>query len=192
MEVATEIATASTEPDKTPAWDNDAWATSEDFLELVDLFWPQGITLDVFGARHAKVEADRIFLLDEGEDAYDESWDTASHNRVWVQSPYSKPNPTASAERVVYFTQAIENMEVLDLRLCSPGSEAWKKFVWPFASAIVWCGRMAFIAPPGHPKAGKVVEGNRHDLACVYHGPHSQRVRDVFQTIGGYPVTVLR
>lgn len=197
MDLANESASASAANEVPPGHDKDAFATPRKMVELVDLFWPLGVTLDPFGARHALIEADRVFYLDEGEDAYSESWDTHAFNRVWVNGPYSKRNPTDIAERVVGMAQVVAEMEVLDLRPCSPGSLLWKRFIWPFATAIAWVGRMSFVAPPNYRdpngvlREGEEIDGNRNDVALVYHGPHSSRFEKVFGTLGGYPVTVI-
>jgi hypothetical protein len=192
MDVATDDGSSTAANNIPPAFDKDSFATPRGLLALVDTFWPLGITLDPFGARHSLVESDLVYYKDDGTDAYVESWDTHACNRVWVNGPYSQPHPTDIAERVVAMTQLVNEMEVLDLRPCAPGSKCWKEHIWPHATAIAWIGRMSFVAPPGHPRAGEEIDGNRNDVALVYHGPHAQRFAFVFGTIGGYPVTVIR
>ena len=176
---------------------SDRYLTHGAPLDVLSALWPDGADLDPFHdpARSGQLGR-RVFDLRAGEDAYALDWGGAG-DRVWVNGPYSGANPQRTAERCARFS--LRGVEILNLCPAAPGATYWKRYIWPNADAIAWCGRLAFepavdmLAKDGRivAKAGEVKGGNRTEIALVYFGPEGSRFKTICEVLAGWPAQAL-
>ena len=182
----------------------DRWQTPPDVVELLDALWPDGIDLDPFGdpSPHCVVKARASFDIRRGEDAYALTWADAlapsCNGSIFANGPYSADNPARTMRAIaLHLRTAGRYTEVANLCPAAPGSNYWRRFAWPWANAIAWMGRTAFVAGVDIVKNGRTVaragdrvHGNRTELALVYNGPRVSTFERLLQG-AGYPVVTL-
>lgn len=175
----------------TPEVASDTYGTPESVLEPVRRFWSDVIDLDPFHDPNSIVGARRTIDVRKGGDGYTDSWMRAP--TVWVNGPYSGDHPKRTA--AVCARRACPPREILNLCPAAPGSTYWREWVWPYANAIAWLGRLSFRAGRRMELAGRVVEpgalvhGNRTEIALVYHGVRPYQLAACFNR---WQVTPLR
>lgn len=184
------------EHDESPS---DCYLTVGAPLEIMAALWPRGADLDPFhDPRRKGASLGRTtFDLRRGEDAYTLPWVQPNVARVWCNGPYSGRNPGRTAKACARWRS--EGLEILNLCPAAPGSDYWKRYVWPWATAIAWCGRLAFQAAVDMPdktgavrvKAGTVAGGNRTEISLVHMGDDPDRFVTIARSLGGYPAQVL-
>lgn len=171
----------------------DCWVTPPGQLELIDLLWPEGIDLDPFWDPEGLVKTREHFDIRKGEDAYAETWgDYGTH--VFANGPYSGGHPVKTALRCALFGS--RQRHILSLCPAAPGSNYWKRWVWPRVNAIAWLGRLSFIAGrdlyDGNGKLthkqGELVHGNRTEIAMNYQGPEAHTFTELWKG-AGFPVS---
>lgn len=173
---------------------SDCWVTPPKIANLVYTFWPGGIDFDPFMDPAQVIKTADGFNIRNGQDAYQRPW---RGRRIWVQGPYSKKNPHRTAEKVAIEADQ-SDAEFMNLCPASPGSDYWGQWVWPYADAVAWLGRVPFMAgrEMRDKKTGEIVckkgqirNGNRTEIALVYRGPLAER----FKAVWGlhYPTQIL-
>lgn len=173
----------------------DRWQTPPEIVELLDVLVPEGIGLDPFHdpSPHCLIRARHTFDIRNGEDAYTTTWPIVES--VHVNGPYSADHPARTLRAIAVFTRTLgDSAEVFNLCPAAPGSVYWKRWAWPYASAIAWMGRTSFVAGVDIVKddrvvarAGDLVHGNRTEIAWIYNGPRPDRFARVLRG-AGYPV----
>lgn len=186
-------------PESAPEKASDRYLTHGAPLDVMAMLWPRGADLDPFHdpARKGPPLGRTVFDLRHGQDAYALDWGGAG-TRVWANGPYSGGNPRRTAERVALY--ALEGLEIMNLCPAAPGSDYWKRFVWPTMNAIAWCGRLAFEAAVDMTnrdgelvcKKGEVKGGNRTEIALCYAGHEPERFKSICEVVAGWPAQVLR
>lgn len=185
-------------PDQISEWvekPKDCWITPRGQLDLIDLMWPEGIDLDPFWDPEGLVKASEGFDIRKGDDAYQMVWADYG-SQVFANGPYSGSQPAKTAKHCARF--GAMGRQILSLCPAAPGSNYWKKWVWPRVSAIAWLGRLSFIAGRDiHDgkgtlvhKQGTLVHGNRTEIAMNYQGPEVHTFQELWKG-AGFPVTVV-
>lgn len=141
------------------------------------------IDLDPFHEADSHTRANKTIDARSGGNAYVDHW--VGRNAL-ANGPYSARYPAATAHRCAEM-HVQHGLEVFNLCPAAPGSDYWRSWVWPNATAIVWLGRLAFEAAVDIVKDGKIVcpkgtaqNGNRTEIAMPYLGDRPDRVRQVF------------
>lgn len=177
---------------------SDRYLTTGASLDIIRSLWPGGADLDPFHDPERRDPLARIlFDLRAGQDAYVLDWADIGIRRVWVNGPYSRGNPARTAERCALYRD--RGLELLNLCPASPGSDYWRRWVWPWASAIAWCGRESFRAAVDmfdsegelRCKAGEVQDQNRTEISLVYLGDEPDRFVELARVLAGWPAQVL-
>lgn len=182
----------------------DCWLTQGQIGEVVEReIWPEGIGLDPFGHPAQRIRARVVLDLRDGWDAYRAPTPRENAARwlehaptgartVWVNGPYSGRFPLETAKicaSVVFFGVP----EILNLCLCAPGSAYWRRYVWPWASAVAWAGRLPFVAGErvANYSPGELAKGNRSSMALVYYGARVDAFERASRALG-WPVSRTR
>lgn len=166
----------------------DRYMTTSDLLDAISDVWPEGIDLDPFHDPSSIVDAVHTLDVRRGEDAYRAPWSEVLRTKigerpsvqpwtVFANGPYSSDNPAKTAAACARALR--DGCRVMSLCPAAPGSEYWRRFVWPWATAIAWLGRWSFVAGTDIPdKSGRViarkgdrVHGNRTEIAMLHLGP---------------------
>ncbi len=146
------------------------------------------VGLDVFHDPQSLLEAAVALDVRKGWDAYGGTpWEILcppDNQSIHANGPYSKGNPKRTAE--IIHAMVVDRGwkgEVFNLTPCAPGSKYWRDYIWPVADAVVWLGRMSFVAGRDLPNAkqGEVCNGNRAEVALIYTG---RRVHYVSESWG--------
>jgi hypothetical protein len=175
-----------------PTWldPQNRYLTNDEIMNAVARMWKE-IDLDPFWDPEQSWSANYVFDARRGEDAYAIDWTSPLDRlpvRALVNGPYSAAAKTA--ERIagqlrVYGRHALH---VISICPAAPGSDYWRRHVWPYASAVAWLGRAAFPAAVDIVDgagslvcaAGEIKTGNRTEIAALYYGSEAPLFRDAF------------
>lgn len=170
-------------PDDVSLEASDCYITPRWVVELVECCEPEGIDLDPFHHPRTHVRARHRIDARGGGNAYVDPWPGLV---VFANGPYSKRYPQSTARRCAW--ARARGQRVWNLGPAAPGSDYWARYVWPWASAIVWLGRLGFEAGEDvYNKKGELVcrqghtsNQNRTEIAMAYAGDDPDLVRSVF------------
>ena len=170
-------------PDDVSLQPSDRYLTPSWITDKIRLVHPGGIDLDPFHDPHGSTGAKLMIDAREGGNAYRDPWPGVV---VFANGPYSGRYPQRTAERCAW--ARAQGKQVWNLCPAAVGSDYWRRLVWPWATAIVWLGRLGFApAVDVHANdgrlvcpAGKAQGGNRTEIAMVAAVDCPERVRDVF------------
>lgn len=163
-------AKAEAEPDE---FDRDRYCTPGHVMADVRYFWTTGIGLDVCGDSKSVVHPLREFNIRKGQNALVLDWGEAltralretqtTHwmRTIWVQPPYSNPEPFM--EVAVRVSQMIPDVELLALIPGTPATKWWSRYVTTHARAVCLWGpeRINFL------KNGIADKGTRQESTMV-------------------------
>jgi hypothetical protein len=120
-------------PDATTDW----YCTPPEVLEAVYRFWSDGIDLDPCSNEHSLVVARRSICLPEDGLTWD-GWE----GRVWVNPPYSDPDPWLAK---CDWSANEKGAECLAFVKVDTSTQWWRKWVWGRAQLVCfWHKRVAF------------------------------------------------
>lgn len=161
----------------------DRYLTPQWVLDCIAAIWPLGIDLDPFHDPRSHVVARHRIDIRQGGNAYADPWPGV---RTFANGPYSGQYPQHTAKRCGW--KRAQGDEVISLCPAAPGSAYWSRWVWPWATSIVWLGRLPFeaatdiYAKDGRLicKAGQTLKQNRTEIALVCSVDDPHLVRRVF------------
>lgn len=195
-------------PDLTPTFEekaSDCWITPPEVFDLYDQAWDGGHDFDPFFDPETPIRSARTLDVRSGCDAFRDALEVVRDEvamnlrcRVHVNAPYSAGHPPRTAE--LCHRMRIAGAEVANLCIAEPGLDYWDQWIFPTATAVVWLGRLPFVAGRDmYDKAGKLTyrkgqraKNNRYSVALVLHvdDPHpwKHRARKIFDK----PTSLLR
>lgn len=171
--------------------DSDRYLTSEWLMDKVRDFTAQRVGVDYFHEEGSHVDPAFGVNVREGEDGYNPI-DTDLLLTVygidvgvcvhWLNGGYSGKLPQKTARLAARIRASYPMAHVLNLCPAAPGSNYWRRHVWPHVTAIAWMGRLGFEAAVDQfDKTGRLVckkgetrNGNRTEIALCYSGPWSR------------------
>ena len=126
---------------------NKDWCTPKKLVDAIRQVWGGNIDLDPCSNIHSVVEAKTEFLLPEIDGLFEE-W---SYPTVYVNPPYGSDKARGTSirdwfKKIVISYQKYHN-EIIALVPVATNTTHWKKYVFPFASAIcfLYDTRLKFI-----------------------------------------------
>ena len=135
-------------------------------LEPLHRFWPGGIALDPCGSPGGLVRADRVLLIENGDDGLSEAWP----DRTFINPPYR--------DLKKWLAHGLagdcpgEQVWLIPVR---PHREWWRHFEYD-CDALVWLNPLAF---DGYDQKFPA------PLCLAYRGCDTDRFYDCFEHLGG-------
>jgi hypothetical protein len=128
------------------------------WADLDPCFDPTGLTL-----------ARQGYDIRQGQNGLVLPW----RGKVWLNPPYSNPAPWLERASLLWRRGLAETVAIVNVQ---SGAKYWRRWVWGGgAQAVCFLeGRVAFLYD-GIPE-----NGNRHDQAVIYYGPHLAHFRRVW------------